>query len=231
MTNIGWLRQGSTNGKAKMEIEGDHKNKKGKVAKGPTRARATLSAQEKKNFDLSHESEELRTVLGLLLKGQANLFQRMRIVESAVADCFHIPAICPLVDLGNAAYEGYAQYVRENPKSEEGPPGPQIYGAIMQGMFGMDVGQVNKTWITTTIQEMALTSSKLYATTVPFCRLRQCFDEDWYKLTIIITDTTTRNSFRKSMAQIPNVTHFTGPAPASAMEDSVSKWIQALTAN
>ena len=121
MATIGWLRQGSSS-KAKAE-PGDSQNKRGRTTRGPIRARAILSTSDRKDFDLSHESETVKSILGLLLKGQANMHQRMKVMECAVSDCFHVPTICPLVIQGNEAYEGYSQYVKENPKADKGPPG------------------------------------------------------------------------------------------------------------
>ena len=224
---ISWIKQGSAPpNKSKKEDDG-HKTpgKRGRTTKGSTRARATLTSTERRDFQIP-ESDALKDLLTLILKGQANLFQRTRILECAVTDCHHVPTICPLVEAGNGAYQGYLEFAKDNPGC--GPPGPWVFGAILEILKGMDIGEVSKTWVKKKIAAMATSSCADYATEVPYCKLQVCFDDDYYKLTTVIIDTTDRLSFRLAMKNVTDTTHFTGPAPPSSMEDSVSKWIQAL---
>jgi len=222
MDVVSWMKRDATGAPVSS-------NKKKKSERGKVRTRAQLSREEGKKLNLDDESEAIKNVLTLLLKGQANLFQRTRVMEAAVADCYHVPTICTLVDVADQAYRGYENSVKDNPRHTNGPPGPHVFAGLIIQLHKMDIGGNNKEWCKSQIATLNSSSPDATAIIVPFCRMRMCYDEDYHKLIVIITDTTVRHHFRLCMGQVQGCKHFTGPAPPSAMEDQVSKWLQSLS--
>ena len=58
--------------------------------------------------------------------------------------------------------------------------------------------------------------------------VRPCYDADNHKVVMVSTNKSVRDAFRNLMVKIPDVKHYTAPAPASGQEDEVQKWIEKL---
>ena len=195
------------------------------------RARLPVDPSERAKYELPEVIKDagLKEMLLAMLKTIANSQQRVRVLESVVADNFMIPSEHPAVTAGVTTAETYQKTAIRTTDSI-GAPGPQVlyhFAAALLEHGGLS--EVSKTNIKDHVLTPLQGAEQDHATkVVSVFSIRPAYDPQFYKIVMVSPDSKVRTSVTKALTDLKGVKHFTAPAPASGQEDEIQKWIEKL---
>ena len=195
------------------------------------RARLPTEGPDKAKYDLPHwvGDDSFKTMMMMILKSLANTQQRLRVVESVVADNFLVPSDIAPVAAGITQAEAYHKKAISSSGTNMGPPAPQVLYAFCDSLVKCDIGAVPKA----DIEEHILARIKMStpdnaSAVVAMFSIKPCYDPSSHKVVIVSQEPEARDALVRGLKAIPDVKHFTAPAPASGQEDEIQKWIEKL---
>ena len=220
----------STQDKIKKNSTGDRDKRQKKVKYIRKRARLPQNEDELKHYKLptwvGHDN--FKQMLLQMLKSLSNTQQRLRILESVVADNFLVPSDKSPVIVGVAMADAYHKKA-VNSSDDMGAPGPQICFVYCEELVKCDIGEEQKRLVKENIlNKMEALPQHRATEIVSVFNIRPCHDPDFHKIVLVSQDPLTRSSFQAAMKSLSGVKHYTAPAPASGQEDEIQKWIEML---
>ena len=217
-----------------VDARGKELPKEKKQARAPrhVRPRAKLpTGPERSNYELPDwvGDEKFTPMMLVILKALANSQQRLRIMESVVADNFVIPTNLGPVAKAVAMAETYHKNATRDAVNS-GAPGPQVFYAFCEALLLVEGSntKVEKIVLQAILGELRDTDTSTATQFVSVFSVRPCYDPDNHKVVLVSTKQSVRDAFRNLMIKIPEVRHYTAPAPASGQEDEIQKWIEKL---
>ena len=199
-----------------------------------TRARLPEDKTERAKYDLPSwvADDNFKTMLQVLFKTLANTQQRLRTLESVVADNFVMPSDKPPIAYGLAHAETYHKRALANKGKDGdlGPPAPHVFYAFCDSLLTtMDIGEVQKKGLQDLILDpLKNNPGEKASETVAVFQIKPCYDPEYHKVTLVAQNVHVRAAFVKAMNSVNDVRHYTAPAPASGQEDELQKWIEKL---
>lgn len=238
MTTPDWLvtvndvEMAHTSAKISKASDGEHphKDKKARPARH-VRARAKLptSGPEAKNYTLPDwvGEDSFKQMISIMLKTIANTQQRIRVMESVIADNFVVPSKITPVTCGITAAEMY--HKKATAGNDLGPPAPHVFFAFCDALYRCEIGEEPKDGLKREILDKirTFTVDKASGIAAVFT-IKPCHDPANHKVILVTQNVNVRAAFVKAITCLRNVKHYTAPAPASGQEDEIQKWIEKL---
>ena len=232
-----WMLKADVNAQADMQQKIAAKNEghqQGSAKKQkPTRhirARAKIGA-DGDNYTLPPwiDQENFKTMVLMILKSVSNSQQRLRILESVIADNFMVPSDLAAVAAAGAQAEAYHKKSISNSGEDLGAPGPQILYAFCEELRKADVGMDPKRTLKEHILDRIAATTQQKATELAAAfTIKPAHDPSFHKVILVSQDPLVRSTLTQALKAITGVKHFTAPAPASGQEDEIQKWIEKL---
>ena len=233
-----WMMQVDTSDLAQTQAklaknsEGHMKEKKQKPSRH-IRARAKLPTdgpeREKYNLPQWVGDDSFKSMLMVILKTLANTQQRLRVMESVIADNFVVPTSIAPVACGVTQAEAYHKKAVSSPGEAMGPPGPQVLYAFCAQLVKCDIGDAPREDVKKNIiGKINNLPQDRASEVVAMFSVRPCYDPAYHKIVLVSQDPLVRDSFTRAIRAVRDVKHYTAPAPASGQEDEMQKWIEKL---
>ena len=173
-------------------------------------------------------------MLAVMLKTLANTQQRLRTLESVVADNYVVPTNfgsngATPVPIAVAQAEAYHKKATTTSDHSMGAPAPQVLYAFCQSLSQCDVGTTPRHEINTYIlNKLSALDPDRATDVVSVFSVRPCYDNTFHKIVLVSQDIQVRAAVKKGILSQHGVKHYTAPAPASGQEDEIQKWIEKL---
>ena len=194
------------------------------------RARAKIGA-DADNYKLPQwiDQENFKAMVLMILKSVSNSQQRLRMLESVIADNFLVPSDLAAVAAARTQAEAYHKKAVSNSGEDLGAPGPQILWAFCAELRNADVGMDPKRLLKEQIMDRLAATPHHKATELAAAfTIKPAHDPSFHKVILVSSDPLVRSTLTQALKAITNVKHFTAPAPASGQEDEIQKWIEKL---
>lgn len=236
MMKVEPTEQATTKAKLEQKAEGTREKKQKSVKHVRHRARLPREENERKKYDLPGwvKDNGFKTMLMMMLKTLANTQQRLRTLESVVADNYVVHTDfgsngATPVPVAVAQAEAYHKKAITAPDHDMGAPAPQVLYAFCESLIQCDVGIGPRQEVQTQILDKLSALDPERATdAVSVFNVRPCYDNSYHKIIMVSQDIQVRAAVKKAILSQTGVKHYTAPAPASGQEDEIQKWIEKL---
>ena len=226
----------TTKAKLDKKAEGTREKKQRSVKHVRSRARLPREEGERQKYELPGwvRDNGFRTMLVVMLKTLANTQQRLRTLESVVADNYVVSTDfgsngATPVPVAVAQADAYHKKAISTSDHSMGAPAPQVLYAFCESLLQCDLGATPRHEVNTyIIQKLSALDPDRATDIVSVFSVRPCYDNSYHKIVLVSQDIQVRAAIKKAMLSQHGVKHYTAPAPASGQEDEVQKWIEKL---
>ena len=222
------FRQQSGHGGRVLKKNGSDPEAPGKKALKVEGVRQKPTAKDKKAWKTVDDYDPM---FQIMLKGMANLFQRMAYLEAVCYDVIIVKTDSPIVQAISAQGKRYSKKCRKEGRGHtNGPPHPWLWGAFIKTLseMGVSIGERNLQIIQKHKDEFAEFELEEKCEVIRHFRMEKTYKPETKRLVMSVEKLgETRKAIIDALKQKGAILK-QGRAPPGAFEDQLQSWLMAF---